>query len=421
VSDRDLAVVVFGATGVTGRWVAAHLARHADEDGFAWAAAGRDPDAVARVLEELGASAPETLAADAASPASLRAMAERARVVLNLVGPYTLHGEPVIEACIEAGAHYADLTGEIPFVRRMIDRHGERAREAGVKIVNTCGFEALPPDLAVLLAAETARERWGEGLAAADLDADLPTPGRVGGADLISGGTMQSTAEALDDEAAALVADPAALIADERDAERVRRASPIALAPRFDAEGGVIGPMLPAAFINPAVIQRTAALVAAEEGRPLEPFRYREGVVMPGGPGLVPLRYALARASAGIQAGFRAIAASRPAVRRRIAGTLRRALPPSGFGPAGDGLEGWHWTMAVNATTAGAHHVRVDLDADGHPGYLATGRMLAEAGLLLAEDGATPDRRGFLTPAAALGTGGLERFERAGVRLRVAS
>jgi short subunit dehydrogenase-like uncharacterized protein len=421
VAERDLSVVVFGATGVTGRHVAAYLARRAEEGGFGWAAAGRDAEKVSGVLDELGVSAPETLAADVGDRASLRSMAARARVVLNLVGPYTLHGEPVIEACIETGAQYADLTGEMPFVRRMIDRHGAAATAAGVKVVNTSGFEALPADLAVLLAAETARERWGEELAAADLDADLPTPGRVGGAEIISGGTMQSTAEALDDDAAELVADPAALIEDKQDAERVRLASPIALAPRFNADGDVIGPMVPAAFINPAVIQRTAALIAAEESRPLVPFRYREGVIIPGSAAMLPLRYALAGASCGIQAGFRSIARSRPAVRRRLASVLRRMLPSSGFGPSGERLEQWHWSMAVNATTSGGHRVRVDLDADGHPGYLTTGRMLGEAGLILAEEGATPDRSGFLTPAAALGSDCLDRFQRAGMRFRVSS
>ena len=113
-----------------------------------------------------------------------------------MVGPYTLYGEPVIEACIAGGAHYVDLTGEMPFVRRMIDAADERAAAAGVKIVNTSGFEALPPDLIVLLAAETARERWSEELATADLDADLPIPkGGVKLSDIISGGTLQSLAE----------------------------------------------------------------------------------------------------------------------------------------------------------------------------------------------------------------------------------
>lgn len=421
MAERDLSVVVFGATGVTGRLAAAYLAERAQEAGAGWAAAGRDPERVGEVLGELGVSAPETIAADVNDASSLRELAGRARVVLNVVGPYTIHGEPVIEACISSGAHYLDLTGEVPFIRRMIDRHQDEAERAGVKVVNMAGFEALPPDLLVLLAAETARERWDEGLVSVDLDADLPTPGRVGAADMISGGTLQSSAEVLDDDDASTLADPAVLLPDAEVAERVRRASPIALAPRFDGEGNVISPMLPAPFANPAVIHRTAALLAAERGEDFRPFRYREGVVTPGEGIPLPLRYAFAGATAGMQAGMRGLARARPSVRHRVARLMRRSLPSSGFGPKGEEMERWHWTMTARATTVGGHHVQADLDADGHPGYLCAGRMIAEAGLLMAEDAATPDRSGFLTPAAALGSAQLDRFGRAGMRFRVSS
>jgi short subunit dehydrogenase-like uncharacterized protein len=153
MAEKDLSVVVFGASGITGRGVAAYLEKRAAEADFPWAAAGRDAAKVERVLGDLGVSAPEVISADVADPSSLAAMAARTRVVLDLVGPYTLHGTPVIEACIENGSHYVDLTGEIPFVRRTIEAFDERAKEAGVKIVQVSGFEALPPDLGVRLAA----------------------------------------------------------------------------------------------------------------------------------------------------------------------------------------------------------------------------------------------------------------------------
>jgi short subunit dehydrogenase-like uncharacterized protein len=422
VSGRDLSVVVFGATGITGRGVAAHLAKRAGDQDFAWAAAGRDADRVARTLEGVGVAAPEIITADVGYPASLEAMAARTTVVLDLVGPYTLHGQPVIDACIASGAHYMDLTGEIPFVRRMIDAAQRRAEDAGVKVVNVSGFEALPADVAVLLAAEAARERWSEELAAVDLDAETTPPdGTIGPGDVISGGTLQSLAEAAGDEQAALIADPGALIPDEALAQRVRNVSPIAIAPRFNAQGDVVGPMAPAAFINPAVIHRTAALIAAEEGREFVPFRYREGITIPGSPATLPLRYAAAGALTGTQALTRALAQARPSARKRLSAIIRKRLPSSGFGPRGERMEDWSWTMAVTAKTVDGHYVRVDVDADGHPGYLATARMLGEAGLLVAEEGATPARSGFLTPAAALGSANVDRFRHAGVRFRVSS
>ncbi len=179
--------------------------------------------------------------------------------------------------------------------------------------------------------------------------------------------------------------------------------------------------MTPSPFINPAVIHRTAALVAAEEGRIFNPFRYREGVAIPGGSATVPLRYAAGAGLGGMQAAVRGLLRARPSVRRHAAGLLRRSLPASGFGPAGDRMDDWSWSMAVNAKTVGGHHVRVDLDGDGQPGYLAAAKMLGEAGLMLSEKGATPERSGFLTPAAALGVGDVERFRHAGARIQVSS
>jgi short subunit dehydrogenase-like uncharacterized protein len=422
MADKDLSVVVFGASGVTGRRVAAYLAERAGEVDARWAVAGRDPAKLERVLAEIGVAAPETIVADVGDPASLAAMASRTGVVLDLVGPYTLYGRPVIEACVAGGSHYVDLTGEIPFVRRMIDAFHDRAAAAGVKVVQICGFEALPPDLAVLLAAETARERWDEDLAEVDVDVATKQPaGRLGPADLISGGTLQSMAEALGGDGAGEIPDPAALIADPAAAAAVRRRSPVELAPRFNARGDAIAPMTPIAFINPAVVHRTTALIAAERGVASEPLRYREGIGIPGGPATVPLRYAAAGALAGMQAGFRTLLRARPSVRDRSADLMRRVLPSSGFGPAGAKLDEWSWHLTTDARTPGGRYVRVDVQADGHPGYLTTAKLLGEVGLLLAEQGRTPERAGCLTPATALGTGNLARFERAGARFSVSS
>jgi short subunit dehydrogenase-like uncharacterized protein len=421
VAERDLDVVVFGATGVTGRRVSEYLAEVAGAEGPRWAAAARDVGKLDKVLGEAGLSGTETIVADVGDPGSLAAMASRARVVLNLVGPYTTYGRPVIEACVESGAHYVDLTGEIPFVRQIIDAYEGRAQEAGVKIVQVCGFEALPPDLAVLLAAESARERWDESLVEVDLEVSIKgPPGMPKASDMISGGTAQSLAAAAGAENAAAVTDPAALITDAAIAAAVRRRSPIKLAPRRHGDA-VIAPMAPAAFINPAVIQRTAQLLGAERGTPTEPFRYREGMALGGNPASLPLRYAAAGALAGVQAGVASAARARPEVRKRVGSVLSKVLPSSGFGPAADRLEAWSWHMSVEALTTSRHEVRVEVDAEGHPGYLATARLMGEAGLLLAEEGATPERSGCLTPATALGTDCIDRFARARLRFSVSN
>jgi short subunit dehydrogenase-like uncharacterized protein len=328
----------------------------------------------------------------------------------------------VIEACLAGGTHYADLTGEMPFVRSIIDAFDDRAAQAGIKIVQPCGFESLPPDLAVRLAAEVARERWDEDLDEVDLVVGIkPPPGMPRASDGMSGGTFQSVFAVAGSEDPSAVIDPAALIADPVLAAEVRRRSPITLAPRRGVDGAVIAPMVPAAYINPAVIHRAAALAAAGNGRATPPFRYREGVALRGTPASLPVRLALAGAMSGTQATLRSVLRARPATRARVVKAMRPLIPRSGFGPKRDRLEGWHWHLSVSARTTGGHEVGVEADADGHPGYLATARMMGEAGVLLARDGATPERGGCLTPATALGTAAVPQLERARMHFAVSA
>jgi short subunit dehydrogenase-like uncharacterized protein len=384
-----------------------------------WGAASRDAAKLERVLGELSVEAGQTISADLDDAQSLAAMASRAKVVLNMVGPYTKYGRPVIKACVENGAHYADLTGEIPFVRQMIDEFDEAAAEAGVKVVEVSGFEALPADLAVALAADTATERWDERLSDVDLTVRIQQPtGIPRPADILSGGTLQSLVEITGSEDARAMTDSAALITDPARASRVRERSPIGIGVRR-TDGTVIAPMAPAAFINPAVIQRTAALSAGDDPA-AEPFRYREGMALDGSAPTLPLRYAAAGALAGVQAGLAAATRADPGVRKRIAGGLRKVMPSSGFGPSGDKLAEWRWQMSVRALSAAGNQVRVEIDADGQPGYYTTATMLGEAGLLMADPEATPDRVGCITPAIALGTACVGRFDRAQMRFSVA-
>jgi short subunit dehydrogenase-like uncharacterized protein len=287
--------------------------------------------------------------------------------------------------------------------------------------VQACGFESLPPDLAVALAAQEAWQRWQDELAHVDVEVSwrLP-PGLPRPSDAISGGTFQSLVAVADsDSDASVVTDAAALVTDPHAADEVRERSPIAVRPRRNARGDVLAPMVPAAFINPAVVHRSRALLAAERAVHTAPFRYREGIVLPGPAPTLPLRYAAAGLLSGLQLAMLHTARARPHVRRRVAGALGRVAPSSGFGPAAERLEGWRWRLLVQARTTGGAAVEVRADATGHPGYLATARMVGEAGLMLAEEATTPDRAGCLTPATALGTEHVDRFARARLRFTV--
>src|SRR5919106_3151436 len=143
--ERELDIVVFGATGFVGKLTAEYLAEHAP-DGVKIGLGGRSEEKLARVKSELGVDWP-TIVADSSDAGSMRAMAQRCRVVATTVGPYRKYGMPLVEACADAGTDYIDLTGEPLFIRESIDRCHSRAQESGARIVHCVGFDSIPSDL----------------------------------------------------------------------------------------------------------------------------------------------------------------------------------------------------------------------------------------------------------------------------------
>lgn len=165
-AERKFDIVVFGATSSVGVEVVKYLAAHAGS--FRWCIAGRSAKALEPIARETamraGCPAPDIVIADVGDPATLRAMAKQASVVLTTVGPYTKFGEPVIEACIAEGTDYADITGETPWVNKMKKKHGAAATKAGVRILSFCGYDCIPSELSVYLAAKELKSYGGPAL-----------------------------------------------------------------------------------------------------------------------------------------------------------------------------------------------------------------------------------------------------------------
>jgi short subunit dehydrogenase-like uncharacterized protein len=295
-------------------------------------------------------------------------------------------------------------------MRRVITEFDAPARAAGVKVVQPAGFESLPPDLLVRTVAERAKQRFEEPLSEAEVELRVALPpGVPRPSDGMSGGTSQTIVTALLDDDASVAVDPAALAFDSERAEQIRDLSPIELRPRRSSDGNVVAPMLPVAFINPAVIQRSAEL----SGDP--PLRYREGTALPSAGAMRVPSLALAGMLGGFQALMRSSVHASPAARRRYARALGAVMPASGFGPRPDRLEGWTWSLALHASTTGGHTLGGRVSGSGHVGYLATARMIGEAALLLADHSATPPAAGCLSPSLALGTANLDHFTPAGL------
>ncbi len=144
----DFAVVVYGATGFTGRLVCAELVRRK----VSFAIAGRDRPRLTRLAASL-TQQPQVLTAALDDAAQLQAVVARGKVVLACAGPFARLGAPVREAALAAGRHYLDITGEANYMMQTHERDAE-AKKRGVALVNAVGFDVVPTDCAAALAAE---------------------------------------------------------------------------------------------------------------------------------------------------------------------------------------------------------------------------------------------------------------------------
>ena len=162
MSQREFDVVVFGATGFTGRLVAEYLSQQYGP-AVRWAMAGRSADKLAEVRDEIGAASDTPLiTADSSDAASLKALAARTKVVITTVGPYQNFGEPMVAACVEAGTDYVDLCGEPAWMRDIIHRFDAPAKASGARIVLSCGFDSIPFDFGVYVLQREAIARSGK-------------------------------------------------------------------------------------------------------------------------------------------------------------------------------------------------------------------------------------------------------------------
>lgn len=403
-------VVLWGATGFTGTLVAEYLVDGLPGSGLRLALGGRDRGKLEKLRASLAEQRPdaaelELVVGDSHDPEAMRAMAASAEVVCTTVGPYAKHGEELVAACVEEGADYCDLTGETPFIRAMIDRHHERARADGTRIVHCCGFDSIPSDLGVLMLHHAMEERFATGLERVTFE----LAGSRGG---FSGGTVASLVNVVEEAASdrkvrRIVTDPYAL---NPEGERKGPDGPDLAKPRFDSElGRWTGPFVMAA-INSRVVRRTNALLGWPYGRD---FRYREVTGFP--PGLKGR--AMATAAAAGQGAFVAALGFGPT--RSL--LTRTVLPSPGTGPSREARERGFFKIRL--------HARGRAEKDGEaprlvgrvqgrrdPGYGETAKMLGESALCLALDGPELDTPGgVLTPAAAMGRTLLDRLRRAGM------
>jgi short subunit dehydrogenase-like uncharacterized protein len=399
--DRELDLLLFGATGFVGRLTAGYLAEHAPP-GLRIGLAGRSERRLAEVRAGLGTAAQAwpLLEADSSDPQGAQVLARTAGVIATTVGPYRRLGLPLVQACAEAGTDYADLTGEVLFIRDSMSSCHQAAVGSGARIVHSCGFDSIPSDLGVLLAHEAAS---ADG--AGDLeDTTLVVTALRGG---ISGGTLASLLGQVDEMRSStanrqIVNDPYAL-SPERTAEPALGDERELSWARYDP--GLrqwTGPFLMAGF-NTRVVRRSNALLGWAYGRK---FRYREVTGFGVGPA-APVR------AMAVTAGLTALLAG--VALRPSRSLLGPVLPKPGEGPSEKARRTGFYRLEVHARTSSGARYLTNVAAPGDPGYAATAVMLGESALCLALDrDRLPDRSGVLTPATAMGVPLAERLRAAG-------
>jgi short subunit dehydrogenase-like uncharacterized protein len=397
---RDFDLILFGATGFTGRLVADYIRRSTDPGlssaGLRWAIAGRSREK----LEALGLGVP-IVVGDALDPAAVRQLASRATAVCTTVGPYARYGSELVAACAAAGTHYCDLTGEVPWMRRMIDAHHDRARQAGARIVHTCGFDSIPSDLGCWAAQQAFVARFGS--PARRVTAVF---GEQSGG--LSGGTFASAfdiAREADRDPAVrkLLADPYALDPLAGDpASEPRPPARDETSIRWEPALGTFTVPFVMAQVNTRVVRRGHALAGFPWGKN---FAYREVMSTPGS-----LRGAAM--AVGITAGLGMLQAamSQPWLRDRLA----RRAPAPGEGPSAEVRARGHWIVRLVAEGADGERLVYVASDRADPGYGSTSKMLGEAALCLARDPLTSPG-GVLTPSVAMAQPLLDRLRRAGL------
>ncbi|HFB55380.1 MAG TPA: saccharopine dehydrogenase [Hellea balneolensis] len=378
-ADAKFDVIVYGASGFTGRLVAEYLALEygVDKD-VKWAMAGRSAQKLADVRDIIKAPKDTPLVvADAADSASLDAMVKNAKCVLTTVGPYQLYGEALLASCVHHGTDYVDLCGEPTWMAQMIEKYGQAAKDSGARIVFSCGFDSLPFDLGVFYLEQQANEKFGHTLPHVKTRVRKMQGTFSGGTAASLGATMQ-----------ALQNDPTLLQV---------AMNPFALADGFqgppqppahkiihdDDLGQWVAPFIMEP-INSKNVHRSNALLGHEYG---EDFTYNE--MMATGEGERGKSMAEALASHNPMGG--------------------KDAPKPGEGPSKAEREAGHYDVLVTGSNDAGETLSICVTGDKDPGYGSTCKMIAQSALCLIND--VPNTKGGIwTAAPAMGAPLIERL-----------
>jgi short subunit dehydrogenase-like uncharacterized protein len=399
-------IVVFGATSFVGKILCRYLLTEyaGKPDAPNWAIAARSTEKLTDLVKELSAegldaSRLKTIVADSSDENSLKAMCKQTAVLVSTVGPYALYGEILVKVCAELGTDYCDLTGETPWVAKMISRYEATAQASGARIVHCCGFDSIPSDMGVWFLQAQAKKQFNEPCP----DVTMRVKKMKGTA---SGGTIASILNIMKEASSnvalrKLMANPYAMCPDDF-APKAKQYNQLLAA--YDKNFDVWTAPFIMAGVNTRVVFRSNALLNGAYSTESTPFTYNEAMMMGSG---TAGRIKAMQFSAGL-GGFAIAAAIKPS---RWA--LEKLLPKPGEGPNRQAQLDGFFDLRFHGVTASGQEVKIKVTGDQDPGYGSTGKMLGQAAMCLAFD-IPKDKKsgGFWTPASLFGNLLIDRLQK---------
>lgn len=406
MQDRDYDVVLYGASGFTGRQTVEYFAQHTVPGEIRWAIAGRNREKLEVLKQQIGERVKEidVLVAESSDQSAIDAIVARTRVLLTTAGPFAKFGTPIVDACVRFKTHYVDITGETAWVRDLIDRYHQQATDDGTRIIPFCGFDSAPSDLGAYLVARHIEQKYG--VQCREVRAYFQVSGGINGGTVATMFNMYETGQSDRVHDVFLLNPPNGVSRQEID----RNQDPTL--PHYDDEIGCwVGPFFMGP-INTRVVRRSAALFKQWNQSYGPDFRYQEFMKHSG-----PLGGAQALAFSG-GAGIFDLA-----VRSPFRPWIRALMPAPGSGPSEKTMnDGWFRCELLGIAQDG-RQLKGMIRDKGDPGNRATVKFLCESALALALN--TDDlpggaqRGGVLTPATGLGDVLVERLRKAGMTIEV--
>ena len=389
--SKEFDIIIWGATGFTGRLVAEYIFKNYSSEKLNWAIAGRDKKKLINVRDEIADENIPIIIADSFDEVSLTKMTQKTKVICSTVGPYSKYGSLLVKSCIKTNTHYCDLAGEAQWIRKIVDTYHQEAKNQKTRIVNSCGFDSIPSDIGVYFIHKN--------LPDINIKLDKISMRLSGFKGSLSGGTYASmnniiTEASKDSLIRKILTNPYGLNPegqrsgpDKRDLNKVK----------YDKDSkSWIAPFMMAG-INTKIVRRSNALSNYSYGKN---FTYDESVMT----------------GDGFRRRIRAIISVLPLIflSAKPGSLLKRIFnfftPKPGQGPNENERENGYYSMRFYIRYNDKSRALVRVTGDRDPGYGSTSKMLAESAICLSKD-SLKDTYGVITPSIAMGDQILDRLQ----------